>query len=240
MRQYEPEEYTPGASYHELRNAYLVLTGEQANAGTVVSRYVGGVFVDRAVAGQPGATRPFRPVPGAEQRRAMAVLRRHIFGPGAFSAPAELYAHLQMQRRGFDHMNGTEDPKLHDRVLSAQQQILEHVLHPVVLKRISDSRLYGNDYPVVEVVGDLTDAVFADDQRGSVNTFRQNLQVAYVQRLLRVATDAPGYDAPSRSAALANLRRIERLAAGRAGADAATAAHAANLRFLIERGLEAK
>ncbi|HEX8694016.1 MAG TPA: zinc-dependent metalloprotease [Longimicrobium sp.] len=231
---------TPGASYHELRNAYLVLTAEQANAAAVVSRHVGGVYVDRAVAGQPGATRPFRPVPGAEQRRAMAVLREHVFGPGAFSAPAELYAHLQMQRRGFDHLPATEDPKVHDRVLNVQQQVLEHLLHPVVLKRISDSRLYGNDYPVVEVVGDLTDAVFADDQRGSVNTFRQNLQVAYVQRLLRIATDAPGYDAPSRSAALTNLRRIERLAAGRAGADAATAAHAASLRFLIERGLEAK
>jgi len=232
---------TPGASYQELRNAYLTASAEQANGAAVVSRYVGGVYVDRAMAGQPGATRPFRAVPGAEQRRAMRVLREHVFAPSAFSAPADLYAHLQMQRRGFDHGVGTEDPKIHDRVLNVQRAVLEHVMHPVVLRRVSDSRLYGNDYPVVAVLDDLTAAVFADDARGSVNTFRQNLQVEYTRRLLRAATEpAAGYDAPSRAAALRSLREIERVTRARAGGDASTAAHDAHLRFMIERGLEAK
>ncbi|HEU4455954.1 MAG TPA: zinc-dependent metalloprotease, partial [Longimicrobium sp.] len=198
---------TPGGSFHELRNAYLTASAEQANGAAVVSRYIGGVYVERAMAGQPGATQPFRAVPGAEQRRAMRVLREHVFAPTAFAAPAELYAHLQMQRRGFDHGAGTEDPKIHDRVLNVQRAVLEHVMHPVVLRRVSDSRLYGNDYPVVSVLDDLTDAVFADDARGSVNTFRQNLQAEYVRRLVRAATEpAANYDALSRAAALRSLR----------------------------------
>jgi len=46
----------PGRSYHELRNAYLILTGEMANAAAVISRYIGGVFVDRALVGQPNSS----------------------------------------------------------------------------------------------------------------------------------------------------------------------------------------
>ena len=65
-----------GQSYHEMRNAYLVLTGQLNTASTVIARYIGGVYVDRAFAGQPGATKPFTPVSRADQKRAMASLTR--------------------------------------------------------------------------------------------------------------------------------------------------------------------
>ena len=52
----------PNQSYHELRNAYFVVTGQQAGAANTISRYIGGVYVDRAFIGQEGATKPFTPV----------------------------------------------------------------------------------------------------------------------------------------------------------------------------------
>ena len=45
---------TPGNTYHELRSAYLILSAQHRNAATVLSRYIGGIYVDRAVIGQPG------------------------------------------------------------------------------------------------------------------------------------------------------------------------------------------
>src|SRR5690625_7890774 len=58
-----PERFrTPGESHHELRNAYLLLTGETNNAASVLSRYIGGVYVDRALVDQPGAGQTFHPV----------------------------------------------------------------------------------------------------------------------------------------------------------------------------------
>ena len=61
----------------------------------------------------------------------------------------------------------------------------------VVLKGITDTRLYGNEYPVSAVMTGLTDAVFQADLSGDVNTFRQNLQTNYVNRLAsRVKGDA--------------------------------------------------
>ena len=235
-----PERFrTPGESHHELRNAYLLLTGEASNAASVLSRYIGGVYVDRAMVDQPGADQPFRPVSLDDQKRAMDALSQHIFGPDAFAHDGELYAHLQMQRRGFGFFSETEDPKIHGRISTIQNNVLNHLLHPTVLLRVTDSRLYGNEYSLVEMMGDLTNAVFEADAGQSVNSFRRNLQSEYVGRLLRIINDddGPSYDAISKSVALANLHSIDRIAA-RAGGDAETGAHRAYLRHLIKQGLD--
>jgi hypothetical protein len=89
-----------------------------------------------------------------------------------------------------------------------------------------------------EFLVDLTDAVFADDLRGRVNTFRQNLQVEYVERLLAVVK--PGaenrYDHLAQSMALDRLRWIE--AALERGADTETTAHREHIRYRIEHELD--
>ncbi|MDX1530293.1 MAG: zinc-dependent metalloprotease [Rhodothermales bacterium] len=236
---------TPGRSYHELRNAYLILTGQIASAVNVASRYVGGVYVDRAMAGQPGATQPFTPVAREDQERAMDLLARRLFAPDAFDAPEGLYNHLAMQRRGFNFFGDSEDPKLHERALAIQGGVLAHLLHPSTMQRITDARLYGNDYPLAEMVADLTDAVFAADAAGDVNSFRQNLQLEYVNRLAAIVEDEDDqYDHVSQSQALAQLRRIEALLEakrdGRAAGNAETQAHTAHVLYVIEQALDAE
>lgn len=243
-----------GDSYHELRNAYLVLTGQLGISSSVMSRYVGGVYVDRALGGQPGATRPFTPVSRADQKRAMAALARNVFAPSAYAAPAGLYSYLQMQRRGFSFFGAPEDPRVHDRVLAMQRNVLNHLLSPRVQTRITDSRTYGNEYPLVEMMSDLTSAIFDADARTNVNTFRQNLQLEYVNRLAGIVDAAitasppsgPGappppaqYTYPSQSAALASLRSVQARLAGKSGMNAETMAHTRNVLFRIEKALKA-
>ena len=228
-----------GQSWHDLRGAYLMLTGEHANAASVVSRYVGGVYVDRAFAGQPGATQPFRPVSLADQRRAMRILGEHVFGVGAFGAPDSLLAWLQPQRRGFDHFTESEDPKLHARILKIQGAVLDHLLHPATLARMTDSRHYGNEYPVAMMLPDLTQAIFAADLRGNVGTVRQNLQLEYATRLggMLKGERAERYDYVAQSGALAELTRIRTMLRSRTRAGAETAAHTRHLLFVVDRAL---
>ncbi|HUF29448.1 MAG TPA: zinc-dependent metalloprotease, partial [Gemmatimonadaceae bacterium] len=148
------------------------------------------------------------------------------------------YNYLAMQRRGFEFFSAPEDPKIHERALTIHRQLLSHLLHPRTLTRITDSRLYGNEYPLAEVMSDLTAAVFAADARRNVNTFRQNLQLEYVNRLaamIEAPTNAP-FDYPSRSAALANLRSIQRMLGGK-NANAETMAHTRHILFTIEKAL---
>ncbi|MEO8194074.1 MAG: zinc-dependent metalloprotease [Gemmatimonadales bacterium] len=230
----------PGQSYHEMRNAYLVLTGQLNTSATVISRYIGGVYVDRAFSGQPGATKPFTPVSRADQKRAMASLATNVFAPTAFNAPASLYSYLQMQRRGFDFFGTPEDPKIHDRVLTTQKNVLNQLLNPRVMTRITDSRMYGNEYPLAEEMSDLTSAIFDADASGNVSTFRQNLQMEYVNRLAAIITaptKAP-YDYPSQSAALASLRSIQSKLTGKSGVNAETSAHTKNVLFTIAKALK--
>jgi hypothetical protein len=230
---------TPGQSYHEMRNAYLVLSGQMNSAATVISRYVGGVYVDRAFAGQKGATKPFTPVSRADQKRAMASLARNVFAPTAFSTPSDVYAYLQMQRRGFDFFGTPEDPKIHERVLNTQRGVLNHLLNPRVMTRITDSRMYGNEYPLAEVMSDLTSAIFDADAAGNVNTFRQNIQMEYVNRLVAIiSTGKANYDYPSQSAALASLRSIQSKLSSKGGANAETMAHTRDVLFTIQKALK--
>lgn len=231
----------PGESYQELVNAYLVLLTQVSNQVRTLTRFVGGIEVNRGLVDQEGAATPYVPVDAALQVRAMEILAEHLFSPDAFSGSSELYAHMQRQRRLFDFRNTTEDPKLHDWLLRTQKGALEHLLHPTVLERITDSRLYGNTYTVAEVMNDLTDAIFLEDLRGDVNTFRQNLQLEYVNRLTRMVDEETKgqYDYPSQSMALYQLREIRDLLDGKRGGNLETRAHTDHIVFAIDAALEA-
>ncbi len=230
----------PGQTYSDLVNAHTMLMVDLQRQAIVVSRYVGGIIVDRAVGDQPGATEPFRPVSRGEQRRAMDFIAQRLFAPDAFAGSAQLYRHLQVQRRGFEFYGKTEDPKIHATVLTIQSGMFDHLLNPVVLARIGDSVLYGNQYPLAEVFADLSDAVFAADLGGSVNGFRQNLQRAYVDRLTAIAApgNAGGYDGASRSLALYELIETRRRLDSAASPDRQTRAHRVALIHAIDRALD--
>jgi hypothetical protein len=231
----------PGQSYQELRDAFFVSVGQHGRMASVVSRYVGGVYVDRGFIGQEGATEPYRPVALEDQRRALELLEEYVFAPDAFDfIPSELYQHLQPQRRGFNFYYNSEDPKIHARVRGIHESVLAHLLHPNVLERMTDTRLYGNEYSLAAYMEDLTDDVFAADADGNVNTFRQNLQVAYTEALVGVVGEAGNqqYDYVAQSAALQSLRQIQDLIEDKRGVNAETRAHTEHVLLLIEKALD--
>ncbi len=228
-------------SYHELRNAYFIMTGQHSSSLRVISRYIGGVYVDRAFHGQEGGTKPFRPVSGADQKRAMESLSKFAFAPDAFDTPNDLYNYLQGQRRGFNHFGAPEDPKIHDRVLNIQRGVLAHLLHRNVMKRMTDTQLYGNDYSLAAMMDDLTSAIFDADKSGGVNDFRKNLQVEYVNRLARIIGEKgkSNYDYVSQGLAYAHLKKIREMLKNSASDDMGTSAHRTYLSDLISMRFDA-
>ncbi|TYA71990.1 zinc-dependent metalloprotease [Seonamhaeicola marinus] len=227
-----------GQSYEELRRVYSVLSGQKAGAASIISRYIGGVYLDRAMVGQLGVTQPYTPVSIKDQKRAMKALKDYVFAPNAFNAPKDLYNYLAMQRRGFDFFKGPEDPKIHNQVLAYQKNVLSHLLHPNTLQRITDSELYGNEYKLSLFMTDLNAAIFNVDIYGNVNSFRQNLQIEYTSRLIQMLTgkQKDKFTSPSKSMALYNLKRI-RTMAGNTG-NITSRAHKQHLRMLIDNALK--
>ena len=226
-----------GEGYDGLRMRFYLALGEQARAANVVSRFVGGVYLDRAMVGQEGATKPFTPVEETKQRRAMSYLSKNVFAPDAFQAPSKLYNYLLNQRRGF---SGASLPKIHDAVLGYQKNILSHLLNSSVLKKMVDAQQFGNTYTVAEMMNQLNDAIFKIDASKSVNTFRQNLQIEYVDRLIYVLkSDRVSYVKQAKAMALKNLRKIDQLCRSTTG-NSETRAHRQYLRYTIAQALDEK
>ena len=119
-----------GNTYEDLRRAYYTLNSQAARAGDVVSRFIGGVYVERSTIGQAGGKNPYTPVSLADQKRAFNTLDKYVFSPSAFKAPSNVYNLLARQRRGFNFFSGPEDPKIHDQVISYQTRVLAHIMHP--------------------------------------------------------------------------------------------------------------
>ena len=63
-----------GESYQGLVNAFAALMSQYRRSGGVISRYVGGIHIDRQPPSASGR-QPYTPVSAAQQRRAMDVLK---------------------------------------------------------------------------------------------------------------------------------------------------------------------
>ena len=188
--------------------------------------------------GQQGSTQPYTPVEREKQKAAMQALSDHVFSSDAFSVPSDLYNYLAAQRRGFNFFSSPEDPKIHARVLGIQRNVLRHLLHPNTLQRITDSELYGNEYPLSEMMSDLNAAVFNADIAGNVNSFRQNLQLEYTKMLINMLTgkQANRYTHTAKSMALYNLKTIRNKAS--ATGNVSSKAHKQHLRTLIDNAMK--
>ncbi|WP_026898201.1 zinc-dependent metalloprotease [Daejeonella oryzae] len=229
-----------GRGYVELKSRYNTLNGQRMGMINAVSRYVGGVYVDRSFVGQNAVSKPFTPVPLATQKRAIEVLNKNVFSPDAFKEDAYLLPYLQSQRRGFNFMGDTEDPKLSMIYNQLGSSALLHILHPATTQRITNSRMYGNQYSLSDVMSDLSKGIFDADMKGNVNTYRQYLQTSYVKQLAMLADSKSPSDEVSKAAARYALKNVKSRMAASFSSNEETKAHRSNLVYLVDNALTVK
>ncbi|MCB1225187.1 MAG: zinc-dependent metalloprotease [Verrucomicrobiales bacterium] len=226
---------TDGQSWQEVVQDFVVLTSDISNALLAISRQVGGVHVERVYADQPQGQVPLRPVAREQQLAALQALIAHGFSAKAWETPPTVLAHLQRQRRGFDFRDDNEDPHLHDRIERIQRALLDHLLHPNTLKRLTDSAMYGDAPTVSEVLSVLSTGVLDGDPEPGPSSVRQALQALYVAWLLQLTQDART-PVPAQSAALYQLLVLRQKLD--AGLYAGQPEHRALLQYRIRRGLD--
>lgn len=237
------QKYTKdGQSYAELRTRYGVLLGQRFGMVSAVSRYIGGIYVDRSFPEQKSTTKPYTPVDLATQKRAMDVLTKYVFAPNAFDADAQVYAYLQPQRRGFTQNGTGDDYRITDNLLQVQAAgALSHLLHGATLQRITNSRLYGNQYSVASMMSDLQKGIFNADIATNVNVYRQYLQTYFVRQLVSMVNpQSQQFDDVSKASALYTMKKIKTQLATAVSTNEETKAHRANLQFIIGNALENK
>ena len=227
-----------GESYQQLVTSANILFRSYRTQAGVVSRQIGGVYVERNVVGDDKNGAPFTPVPLERQQHAMQVLADKVFSPNVLANMQPLYNYLLQQRRGFNHYGKNEDPKPHGMILGMQKLVLAQLLHPAVMLRISDSAMYGNEYSLNQFMNDLTASIFVDSKKA--NTLSHNLQIEYVNQLIAIAgLGKPSkHDNLAKAAALYQLNQIADMSVPW-GADTAAKAHKQYIDRLISKALEA-
>jgi hypothetical protein len=209
---------------------------EHARSLEVISRHIGGVYVERFDPKNSITKKPYSPTPSEEQRRAMESLNKFAFAPEAFPINSELLEMVQVERRMFELYGEHEDPQMHKIILGIQNRVLDHVLSAWTLARISDTELYGNDYSVYEVMDDLTESIFTGDSNNEVNSIRRNLQTAFVRRLIDILAQNY-YDEFATAAAYNSLRKIQKIVK-KSSTHLPTKSHRKLISWIIESGLD--
>lgn len=230
-----------GESYALLRSRYNILITQRIQLINVVNRYIGGVYTDKAFAGQNGgAVQPFTPVPAAIQKKAMDLLTKYVFSPGAFAGDSYLFPYLQFQRRGMGFRGTTEDPKIAAIYRNLFSVAVNNILHPVTMQRMIDSRAYGNQYPLASVIQDLVKNLFDADIKGNVNTNRQYMQIMLTDRLITLGIESGAADLVTRATLLHALKTIKAKLLAAVSANEETKIHRAGLLFKINAALDKK
>ena len=227
----------PGNTYEDLRRAFFNLNSQYVGAASTISKFIGGVYVERSVIGQKGSKKPYIAVSYKDQKKAFEAIDKFIFSSNNYEIPSDIFNYLARQRRGFEFFNGSEDPKIHDLILSNQARILSQILAPNTLQRLKDSELYGNKYKLSEFMTDINNSIFSDID-GDIDSFRQNLQIIYTKRLIDIISNDKGrsYKNHAKSLALYNLNDILKSVSSKG--DISSRAHKMHLKSIIEKALD--
>ena len=192
-------------TYEELYRSYINLVYSYYQALNIVTRQIGGVYIDLSHTDQDSEKKPFESVDKETQKKAMDILAKYAFS-NKILLQEDLFPYLMKQRRGF---NVSTDPTIHQRILRYQNYLLNHLLNSRVLLRISNSSLYGNEYKLPYYMIDLRNSIFASDIDKNVSTIRQNIQVSYVNRLLSIVNPKSSYDNLAKTSAYYNLNWLK-------------------------------
>ena len=198
---------TKSDSWESIYQGYRILLRQIHVSAEIISRQVGGVYVNRGFMSVLDKN-PYEVVPYKIQKKSLKILSDYYFNNDKFILPSTIASKMQRERRSFDFFGKTEDPKIHNMILKGQKKVLKHFTNSRVLKRLTDTSLYGNEYLPSELLKDLTLSIFEESKSRKLNGIDQNLQNYYLKRLMMIVKSG-SYDSPSVSASFASLKRIK-------------------------------
>jgi hypothetical protein len=103
---------------------------------------------------------------------------------------------------------------------------------------VNNTRLYGNEYSVVDVMNDLVKGIFDADMNTNVNVYRRYVQISFVKGAAGLLAPTSPLDDISKSAALYTLKKLRTKLAAAVSPNEDTKAHRTHLLFLIDKALK--
>jgi hypothetical protein len=166
----------------------------------IAPKYVGGLYQERVHIGDGGGKLPFTPVPADEQRRAVAMLREHIFAPNAFDFPAELVNKLQEENlpdfTWSTYRRTTMDYQISRYVMAVQEAALSRLYSPYVMGRlINNAERFADGeekYTIYDMFTEVRRSIWGEIVGPeNVNQYRRPLQLAHLNRIIAIYLSTP-------------------------------------------------
>ena len=218
--------FQEGEDYDQLAELFQNVYGQWNRYTGHVLTNVGGTVTHRKRQGQDGGQ--FEPVPDDTQARAVDYLNRQVFETPEWMFNDEI-------------LDNTVGIGLADLLRGGQVSALNRLLNADRMQRLIDQEaFFGNDaYTLAEMLDDTREGVFREAYEGDeTDTFRRNLQRAYVQQLGALMTDEDAGETEVAAYARAELRTVRDLAAGASSGHRPTQIHFDDLVARIDAMLE--
>ncbi len=222
----------PGDNFDNLEYMYLQLLLQRDRMFNHVASLIGGSYWESRTYGQQGTV--YRPVPQAEQERALEFLNEV-----ALSEPVEMSDPETL--RMFDPFGGALE------VMERQGRLVGNLLDPERIAGMSAAAATAQPtesvYSHVEYLSDLRGLLFANLSNSSVavDAYRRNVQREVVMNSAEALVD-PEVSGEAKAVLRSSLVEIREMAedARPRAADAATGAHLDYLSAYVENALEAE
>jgi hypothetical protein len=169
---------TPGENFDDLEELYGELVGQWSRYIGHVITLVGGRYQNAKTADQDQPI--YTPVSRKRQTDALQFLMTE-----ALESPTWLAEKAILRR--IEHAGALE------RIRARQTGFLNRLLDPRRMQRLIESELLDEDpYSLVDYLNDLQRGVFSElDEAAAIDTYRRNLQRAYIERLEWLMTKEP-------------------------------------------------
>jgi Met-zincin/Domain of unknown function (DUF5117) len=245
-----------GEPWSKARRGYEITLGNQTNAVSIVSNWIGGSLINRDRKGDPGNRTPINPVSAETQRAAIKFVIDNAFNEDAFGLTPELMVKMSINK---DEAPGT-DPTwpVSDRISGVASSALSMMMSPVRLRRVYDNEQYvardKDALTLPEMLDTISSAVWKEldgsdgkftNRQPMISAFRRTLQRDHLDRLLDLSLKG---GSSASSEAIANLAsdKLRELNARigksleRTGLDSYTRSHLSESRHRIAKVLDAQ
>ena len=252
-----------GDAWSKSRRGYEMTLRMQTSATSMMSRWIGGVFVSRHKKGDIKDKAPIEVVPVKQQRAALDFILSSTFEDEIYGLTPDLLKYMSASHwrsSGRRSSSSSQNWPIHDRIMGIQASTLTQLMSPTRLGNVYDNEFRTpSDKDAVtlpEVMETITKAVWKEldnapvgqysNRKPMISSLRRNLQREHLERLvdLMLSTSNSAASKPianlSRSTLTQIKAKIDKAAKdGAKRLDAYTLGHLTDAQMRIEKALNA-
>ncbi len=254
-----------GDSWSKAREGYNLTLSLQMRAVSIVSNWLGGAHISRAMKGDATDQPPVVVVPASTQRDALRFVIESTFRDEAFGLTPELLQHLSVDKwldGGFRAMMSEATYPVHDQIRGIQASALSQIMNPTTLRRVYDNELRvpsdDDAFTMPEMMSAVISEIWSDldsppaapvsPRQPAISSLRRSLQLESIGRLTDLSMQGTGGSAAMNTiAALSRMHcgdlqgRIHSYLRGQSGSvDDYTRAHLEDCQKRLQETLEAQ